>query len=97
MFGNDIQRRLETEFEGAASSVVDELEKFIVAYQRLAGTQPGDRVIRCVIYLARGNREHLTHYIKAALDDPRNVMLWAEYDQDDRRINNFNMPFPVDL
>lgn len=93
MFGNDIQKRIETDFGSSAPSVVEELEKFIESFRKVAGTHPGDRVVRCIVHLSEGKRENISHYIKAALGDPRDVMYWAEYDEKEKRIHDFNMPF----
>lgn len=93
MFGNDIQERIKKDFGSSASSVAEELEKFIESFRKVSGTHPGDRVVRCIVHLAEGKRENISHYIKAALGDPRDVMYWAEYDQEEKRIHDFNMPF----
>lgn len=94
VFGSDIRERIEKEFGSFAPAVAEELERFIESYRKLAGAHPGDRVIRCIVHLAEGNREHITHYIRTALGDPRDVMFWAEYDKDEKRVRDFNMPFP---
>jgi hypothetical protein len=94
VFGNDIQKRVEKDFGAAAPIVVEQLENFIESYRAITQTHPGDRVIRCIIHLANGKRQDLAHYIKAALTDPRDVMSWAEYDSDEKRIHDFNMRFP---
>jgi hypothetical protein len=57
-----------------------------------------DRVIRCIIFLAKGNLTDLKEYIEAATFDTRDVMLWAEYDglkanEHPKRVRDFNKPF----
>jgi hypothetical protein len=41
---------------------------------------PVARLIRCIVYLSEGKLDKLEQYIDAAKQDPRDVMLWAEYD-----------------
>jgi hypothetical protein len=94
MFGSDIQKRIEKDFGASAPSVAEELEKFIESFRAVSGTHPGDRVIRCIVHLAERKRENIGHYIKAALGDPRDVMFWAEYDREEKRIHDFSMRFP---
>lgn len=52
----------------------------------------GDRVIRCVIVLAKGDVNELRHYVKQAVDDYRDVIYWAEYDGTGR-MRDYNLPF----
>ena len=53
------------------------------------------RVIRCIIHLAEGNTDKLLDFIASAKTDYRDVIFWAEYDDSDQRIRNFNQPFPA--
>ncbi|MDH3641703.1 MAG: hypothetical protein OES38_06385 [Gammaproteobacteria bacterium] len=54
----------------------------------------GPRVVRCVIFLANGDLQQLEYYTQQALQDPRDVMYWAEYDRDtDEQLRDFNEPF----
>lgn len=53
----------------------------------------GPRVVRCVVHLSAGDLEQLKHYAEQALQDPRDVMWWAEYDGDSNtQVRNFNDP-----
>ena len=51
-----------------------------------------ERIIRCVIYLSDGINS-FRHNLKVAKTDPRDVMLFAEYEQMNR-IRDFNKTFP---
>lgn len=51
------------------------------------------RVVRCIVHLAEGNTDKLLEFIGSARTDYRDVIYWAEYDGDDRRIRDFNQPF----
>jgi hypothetical protein len=57
-----------------------------------------DRVIRCIIFLTNGNLTDLDKYIKSAIFDTRDVMLWAEYEglkenENPKRVRDFNKTF----
>src|SRR5688572_4205616 len=57
-----------------------------------------DRVIRCIIFLAKGDLVLLKKYIEAATCDTRDVMLWAEYEKSNgdfnlKRVRDFNKTF----
>lgn len=52
------------------------------------------RVLRCVLFLASGELARLAHYAERAQADWRDVIYWAEYDDQDRRIRDFSLPFP---
>lgn len=51
------------------------------------------RVLRCVLFLARGDLSCLARYADTARADWRDVIYWAEYDQADRQVRDFNQPF----
>lgn len=59
------------------------------------GTRP--RHLRCILYLARGDRVLLDQAIELCLQDTRDVMLQAEYEtgrgQDLVRVRDFAKPF----
>lgn len=52
------------------------------------------RVIRCIVYLAKGSIDRLLQLVGTAQTDYRDVVNWAEYDHD-RRIRDFNQPFAI--
>lgn len=58
------------------------------------GTRP--RHLRCILYLAKGNRALLDRYIELCLGDTRDVMLRAEYETGPRaglvRVRDFGKP-----
>src|SRR5262245_25124925 len=61
------------------------------------GTRP--RHLRCILYLAKGDRTLLDRYIEMCLQDTRDVMLNAEYATDANargrfvRVRDFGKPF----
>ena len=59
------------------------------------GTRP--RHLRCILYLAKGDRTMLDRYIEMCLQDTRDVMLQAEYEMESAagfaRVRDFGRPF----
>jgi hypothetical protein len=59
------------------------------------GTRP--RHLRCILFLAKGDRALLDQYIELCLQDTRDVMLQAEYKMGSRgglvRVRDFAKPF----
>ena len=59
------------------------------------GTRP--RHLRCILYLAKGDRTMLDRYIEMCLQDTRDVMLQAEYERESAagfvRVRDFGKPF----
>lgn len=43
-----------------------------------------DRVTRAIIYLSEGDLARLTHFVEQARLDRRDVLYWAEYDENDQ-------------
>lgn len=70
-FKDDIKARLQTDFgenaNKATTILIDAINK--VEYLKT------DRVIRCIIFLAKGNLTDLSKYIESATFDTRDVML----------------------
>ena len=93
-FKADITNKITTDFDANATRALEILENAIAKTDYLET----DRVIRCIIFLAKGNMDDLNKYIKAAAIDPRDVMLWAEYeksndDADYKRLRDFDHSF----
>ncbi len=93
-FKDDINARVQTDFGENASKattmLLDAINK--VNYLRT------DRVIRCMIFLAKGDLTDLERYIETATFDTRDVMLWAEYEglkenENPKRVRDFNKSF----
>jgi hypothetical protein len=77
IFKDDIYVKIQTDFgvnaNMAATMLMDAINK--------ADYLKTDRVIRCIIFLAKGNLTDLGKYIETATFDIRDVMLWAEYEK----------------
>jgi hypothetical protein len=94
-FKDDIIARINTDFGESANKATTMLTDAITKVDYLKT----DRVIRCIIFLAKGNLTELNKYIETATYDTRDVMLWAEYDrlkenENPRRVRDFNKTFP---
>ena len=53
----------------------------------------GPRVLRCVLHLAGGDLDLVDQYSESVRQDWRDVIYWAEYDQDESRLRDLNQPF----
>lgn len=93
-FKDDISGRIKNDFgenaDKATTMLLDAISK--VEYLKT------DRVIRCIIFLAKGNLTDLNKYIETATFDTRDVMLWAEYEKlsgdfNYKRKRDFNKTF----
>lgn len=90
----DIRERIETYFGEQAAEVILIFDKAISAANYLKD----DRIIRCILFLSAGDLEKLKKNVKAATDDPRDVMYWAEYSNHDQphqttRVRDFSKAF----
>lgn len=84
----DVARKIASDFPSAPLSKILAILDDYQGPERL-------RVIRCVIHLADGNTVKLLDYMGSARTDYRDVIYWAEYDGSDRKIRDFNQPFPA--
>lgn len=94
----DIRDRIESDFGDKASDVFRILEQAISKTDYLNS----DRIIRCILFLADKDIKRLEKKIETATYDPRDVMLWAEYEnrgqgqmERAKRIRDFNKPFDL--
>ena len=93
-FKDDIIKKINEDFGESSSEVIKVLNKAIDKTDYLKT----DRVIRCIIFLSKGNLGDLKKYIETATNDTRDVVLWAEYkkltgDTNFKRIRDFNKTF----
>jgi hypothetical protein len=56
---------------------------------------PDARVLRCIAWLAAGDRTRLEDACRLALADMRELVRRAEYDKGGRRVRDFNEPFTL--
>ncbi len=92
----DIKEKIHTDFGDNAETVIKTLREAIAEHDYINS----ERLLRCIIYLMDKKLETLTKYINNAINDPRDVMYWAEYinreqgfEGNPRRVRNFNKTF----
>ena len=86
MLPNDIRTRIRRDFDADKLTAVENL------LSQYNGKE-SERVIRCIIHLSNGSFQKLEHNYKTANEDYRDIILFAEYDKEDRKINDFSKPF----
>jgi len=95
MFAQDISRKVQNDFQSteeaelALAVLADFVDEFAGYYRR----PPGDRLLRCIVYVAKGDLASLDKAINLATIDYRDMIVWAEYDDDLQRVRDFNLPF----
>ena len=94
IFKDDIINRINNDFGKSANEAKEMLVIAIADVDYLKT----DRVIRCILFLAKGNMTDLNKYIETATFDSRDVMLWAEYEKlsgefNYKRLRDFNKTF----
>ena len=87
----DIRRRIARDFSPSDASVMlADLTARCAADPQLFS----DRIVRCVVYVAKGALETAERAISLALVDWRDLIVWAEYDNKfEDRLRDLNNPF----
>ena len=93
-FKADIIKKIQTDFGNNSNEIFETLKKAIEVTDYLKT----DRIIRCIIFLSKGNINELNRLINVAINDTRDVMLWAEYEKlngnfNYKRLRDFNKTF----
>lgn len=92
---DDIRQRVRTDFGAEHATEIYHYLLSRIPAGLPNGTRP--RHLRCILYLANGNRTLLDEYITLCLQDTRDVMLQAEYETGPRdefvRVRDFGKPF----
>lgn len=94
MLPPDIRKRIRADFgperaDAVESSLTDFRMRFIEVYRET----PSPRIFRCILRLASGDEASLARHIHVTLTDWRDIILWAEYDKDRKRVFNGNRRF----
>jgi hypothetical protein len=82
----DVEARIAAEFPHAPPAAI------LALLEGYGGTEKS-RVARCILHLARGDTDRLRELVASANTDSRDVIYWAEYDRDGRRVREFDRPF----
>ena len=93
-FKPDIIDKIENDFGENSTEAFKMLEKAIRETEYLQT----ERIIRCIIFLSKGNLTQLEKFIETAIFDPRDVMFLAEYESHNdlvhtKRLRDFNNVF----
>jgi len=91
----DIINKIETDFGQDSNKAKEIITNRIGYFEHLL---KNDRIIRCIIYLSKGSIKELNHFVDIALQDPRDVMMYAEYKEGStfenfKRLRDFNKTF----
>jgi len=90
----DILQRISADFGSEVTpGVLSRLAGFIGQLADARGEPPDARILRCVVYIAAGDRKRLEEACRLALTDTRDVMYQAEYDAGDRQVRRLDQPF----
>jgi hypothetical protein len=90
----DIVKEMKIRFNSDFDFAKKILNEYLTNYEYLNS----DRIIRCVIFLADYGIESFKSFLESAKGDPRDVMLWAEYENrefinNNKRVRDFNKTF----
>ena len=90
----DISDKIQFDFQNVESEAKTIIENACKEHEYLKTP----RVLRCILFLSKGDLQELTKNINVAIYDPRDVMFWAEYEKkgfeaNPKRLRNFNYPF----
>lgn len=91
MFPKDITDKIKTEF--TSKEAATKAFKILSDYYRGWDTDINFRLARCLLFETNGDIEKLETNICIANDDPRDIMIQAEYDTELNRLRNFNRAF----
>lgn len=74
---DDILAKIHQDFSGGEMLPVIEL---LTELQKEDARLFSDRILRCILFVARGKFEHLAEAVAVARRDPRDLIVSAEYD-----------------
>jgi len=86
LFPADVESQLEKDYPAESLA---EVQRCLSPYQGPERT----RVTRCIIHLSAGDATKVSHFVSAAVIDYRDIIYWVEYDPEDRKLRDFNVPF----
>lgn len=88
---DDILRKVRNDFtENDAPSIVE----MLISLQRENSGLFCDRILRCILFVARGRVASVSHAVALARLDPRDLIVWAEYDNRfETQLRYFALPF----
>ena len=88
MYEDDIEVWIKNKYSDA-----DKAKEIIKPLLSIDTAMSIPRIIRSALYLSESDYDSLASYTKKALDDPRNVLWWAECDNSNIQKRDFNFSF----
>lgn len=90
----DILEKIEHDFKEEKRTAIELLIQALNKWEYLRS----ERIIRCIVFLAKKDLNQLQDSVDDAYQDPRDAMYWAEYINrralgDSKRVRNFNNRF----
>lgn len=82
-------RKVERDFAATSGTVL----KRLLNLRREDSGLFSDRVLRCMIFAAQCDPDRLDALVELARNDPRDVIVAAEYDADWNKLRSFDEPF----
>ena len=85
----DIYQKIENDFGTDSQKVMEEI-KFMNAQSK---GMIGNRILRAVVYLAKGNFDDFRYFAEKARTEFNEVLRQAEHDENGHKIYDFNKSF----
>lgn len=93
MVAEDIIKKVRLDFPR-----LDEAQLVLALLHEFAEQNPalsGDRLLRCIVYVANGDLDLFAKAIELAVVDYRDLVVWAEYDENRFQIRDLSKPFEL--
>ena len=92
MFAPDILEKIKRDFDSPdeADLALSVLADFVDQNQDLSS----DRILRCIVFVANGDIDKLEKAIDLASTDYRDLIVWAEYNGEEKRLRDLSVAFP---
>jgi len=91
ILARDIWGKVNKDFETPeeAALALSVLADFVDQNQELSS----DRILRCIVFVANGDLDRLEKALDLAKTDYRDLIVWAEYDEQNERVRDLTNPF----
>ena len=89
LYPTDIKSRLESDYRNSLGEATRIIQELLISNE----TFRSNRIVRAIIYLGNKDVVYLKKITDLARTDWRDVLMNAEYDNNDKRIRNFNNEF----
>lgn len=85
----DIYQKIEKDFGIDSRKVIEEIEYIDARSKGVIG----DRILRAMVYLAKGNAHDFRYFAEKARAEHNEVLSQAEYDENGNKVYDFNKTF----